>query len=97
MGRNRRKIGLEQRSDMGRFADRSHHIFGDLESHPVERNILRCELAQLRRRRFANADHGHRSNRPINIITGDAAVPARSLDSTRIDVVLEQRPADGGA
>lgn len=61
------------------------------------RNIAAGEVPRLRGRGLADADGGCGYDGAIDVITGYAAVAARSLDAGRIDVVLEQRAFDGWA
>ena len=89
------KIGFEQGGDVRRFGDRADHVLGDLQAHSVVRDVVRRELARLRRRRLADADHGRLGNAAIDILARDAAIAAGAGDARRVDPVLLERPADG--
>jgi hypothetical protein len=74
--------------------DRSRHVLGDRPPHAVVRDVVRRKLPRLGGRRLADADHGRGGDGAIDILAGDSAVAAGSLDAGRVDAVLQACPAD---
>src|SRR5436190_14711085 len=86
--RDRRQIRLEQGSDVRRFRNCAHHVLGDRQPHPVERNVVRRKLPRLRARGLTDAHGCGLSDGAVDVLASHAAIAAGALDPRGVDAML---------
>ena len=94
------EVGFEQSGNVRRLGDRADHVVGNGAAHPVMRNVLPAAFSDTRLGdcfcAAVDMTDGGGSDGAIDVFAGDAAIAASAVYAGGIDIVLEERTADGG-